>query len=190
MIELKIGTKDSSFIKRRKAIVLERYCPTHSKSLEQANELAVYIYSMGRPNEVEMFLDSYCENSPFVAPRWQWWEAACYAMLFSTHLKRVSGDIDGYRRLLAIVQNDHFDPFPWIKDVEFDEYLEATCNLPEWGPFTHHEKCQIRAQSFLGLLYSMYIGSKQWAIFRHQEKEIENELSPLLDKINELVVGK
>ena len=188
MIDVSENETDSTFLKRRKRVVLKKYSPTKSKSLEEANELAVYIYATDRAEEAEQLLDSYSEKSPWENPRYERWHAACYAMLFSAYFKKKKGNFVEHRRLVSIAQNIYFDPIPWIGPNDFDEFvIGIRSGLDDYDDISHYEHSQVRSQGFLLLLYADYILGEKWPTFASRRREIEMERASELAKLKMLV---
>lgn len=188
MIAIEENDLDTKFVARRKTAVLKKYKPTNSRSLEEANELAVYIYSLNREDETEKLLESYCEESPFVNPRFERWEAACFAMLFNADLKKKKGNIEEYERLMAIIINDYFNPFNWFKEGDLDEFIASVSRgLEGLDDCTKHEKCQDAAQGYLAILYAIHVWSREWQGISSRVGDLNKLMDEQLNRVNQLV---
>lgn len=181
--------QDSAFIKRRKKSLLKKYSPTRSRSLEEANHLAVYLYSLERSDEAEQLLDSYCEYSPFEKPRYERWEAACFAMLFNAHIKQEKGAQDESKRLLKKVDNELFKPNHWFGEHDADEFIRSIQNGSNaMLDCSHNDICQHHAEAYLALLYALYFWSRKWVTFQEREHDIHLCIKQELNRIKSLIV--
>lgn len=183
-IDIKIIESDSKSLKRKKESVSKKYSPTRSKSLEAANELAVILFSLGRKDESLEMLKSYSEKSPLEVPRYERWEAACYAMLLQSHIEKISGNELEFQRLLDQVNNECFNPNSWFTENDFDEFINSTrTGVDHIDGATRGEKLQVRTEGVLALLYAYYFWSKRWPEFSRRASEIELALKEELAKV-------
>ena len=187
-IEIIENKEDSTLIKRKKTFVAKKYSPTRSKSIEDANELAVYLFAMNRFDEALVMLKSYSEMSPFVEPRYERWEASCFAMLLQAHIEKLHGNIGENQRLINKVCSDLFNPSHWVEGFSFEEFLasieEGINNL---DGATKNEKLKVRAEGFLLLINAYYSWCNKWSHFSDREMEIEKAMVNELNKISEVV---
>ena len=180
--------EDSPFIRRRKKAVLNKYSPTRSKTIEKANNLAIYLCATGQFNEAEKMLKSYSENSPFERSRYERWESACFAMLLQAHLMKEKGEIKEFNRLLNITKNDFFTPNNWFKEGDFEEFMSSIrSGMEEVCDLTKNEKVEIRAGGIFALLVALYIWTERWKTFEIKSNEIYEAIGLELKKIRDLI---
>ena len=63
MLEIEILDDDCGPIKRKKASLLEKFKPTQTKQIEEANLLAVYLLAQDRYEEAKKLLQSYAAGN-------------------------------------------------------------------------------------------------------------------------------
>jgi len=187
-INIQFKEQDSNILRKKKDSVQKKYCSTKSKSIESANELAICLFSLNRQGEALEFLKSYSENSPFEKPRYERWEASCYAMLLQAHIEKLTGNIKEYERLISIVNNDYFTPSHWAIKFDFEEFInsinDGVDNLEE---ATKSEKLAVRCEGVLVLLNAYYIWSTKHLKFEERLSDIEIAIENELNKINSIV---
>lgn len=187
-IEIEQSNEDTAFIKRKKASVSKKYGPTRSKSIEEANELAVYLFALGRLEEAEVLLKSFSEKSPFVHPRYERWEAACYAMLLQAHIMKLVGNEREFERLVGKSCNDQFNPNHWFKNDDFDEFTDSVrAGVDVFDGVTKSEKLSARAEGILALLNAIYIWPNKFESFKARKSELEQLLTEEIDRLAELL---
>ena len=155
MLNIKVNPMDSIFIKRRKKSVQTKFKATQSRTIEEASELSVYIYSLGNELEAEELLNSFSEESPYNEHRPQRWAAVGEAILFNAYIKKLNGEMGECERLKKIIVTHDYDPIPGGKDKYLPRLKESlNSGIEMWDSVTKHEKCQIIAQSFLLCVYA------------------------------------
>jgi len=181
--------EDSALIKRKKSSVIKKYSPTRSKSIEEANDLTVYLFSLGRIDEALAILKSYSENSPFVESRYERWEASCFAMLLQSHIEKLKGNSKEHQRLLEIVDNDSFNPSHWVSRLTFNEFMDSIeAGIDHIDGATKNEKMKVRVEGFLVLLNATYFWCNKWEQFIGKEIDIEKATTNEINKIKYAVL--
>ena len=176
--------EDSSSLKRKKTSVLKKYSPTRSKSIEAANELSVILMALGRDNEALELLKSYSEESPFEAPRYERWEASCYAMLLQAHLEKLSGNETEFLRLTDKVGSDHFNPNNWFSESDFDEFIGSIdSGIDHIEGATKSEKLLVRAEGVLALLVALYLWSTKWSAISKRTPDLRQAIREELKRV-------
>jgi len=187
-IDIQDSDSDSKSLKRKKTSVLKKYSSTSLKSIESANELSVVLFSLGRNEESLKILKSYSEQSQLEIPRYERWEAVCYAMLLQAHIENILGNERESRRLLERVDNEYFNPNSWFTENDFDEFVNSinTCVDSIEGA-TKSEKLQVRSEGILALLYAYYFWSKKWGNFKKRLTELEQAIEVEAKKVTSYV---
>lgn len=187
-IKIAENSEDSILIKRKKISVAKKYSPTRSRSIEEANELAVYLFAMDRLDEALTMLKSYSEKSPYMNSKYERWEASCFAMLLQSHIERLQGNSTEHKRLLSIINNELFSPSNWVKSISFDEFISSTeAGADHIDGASKGEKLKARAEGLMILINAYYCWCKKWDHFFGRDSEIQETIMGELHKIREVV---
>lgn len=191
MIQIESNETDSAFLKRRKSSVLKKYSPTRSNTIEEANELAVYMHAVDQTSATESLLESYCNNSPFVEHKPERWEAVCFAKLFKAHLNQPEDSAK--QTLIDELSNDElFSPTClFAKEGGYKEFIESSRNevnnVKVNCGLSQREEGQILAEGYLVLLVAYYIWSEKWPDYAEHKDVILEESTNKLKAIKDLI---
>ena len=188
MISIKQGSNDCTFIKRRKTSVLKKYKNTHSRSIEEASELSVYLYAVGDEKQAEELLESFCEQSPFDQFRPQRWEAVGEAILFNAYIKNEKNPTES-KRLINIIKANNYSPIPGSDNDYLGRLFEAIDTTPSMqGLYTKHELCQVYAQTYLQIIYAKLMLTEYCATYERSEGvNINSKMADILSNLKSAV---
>lgn len=159
MVVIHENQDDNSFLRRRKASVRRKYKNTRSRTIEEATELAVFLYAVGQERETEELLDSFCELSPFNQYRPQRWMAVGQAILFNAYIKAQNNNYEECERLTNIVHHCDYDPISGVSKTELlNVLIEVKTTefelLDKLEEFTKRDCCDVYAQEYLFFIYA------------------------------------
>ena len=188
MIAIKHGSNDCKFIKRRKTSVLMKYKNTHSRSIEEASELSVYLYAVGDVKQAEELLESFCEQSPFNQFKPQRWEAVGEAILFNAYIKSEKNPTES-KRLIDLIKANNYSPIPGNDNEYLGRLFEAIDTTPSMQAlYTKHELCQVYAQRYLQFIYAKLMLLKHCTEYERSEGvNIDTEMADTLSNLTNAV---
>ena len=188
MIAIKQGSNDFTFIKRRKTSALKKYKNTHSRSIEEASELSVYLYAVGEEKQAEELLESFCEQSPFDQFRPQRWEAVGDAILFNAYIKNKKNPTES-KRLINIIKTNNYSPIPGSDNDYLGRLFEAIDTTHSMQAlYTKHELCQVYAQTYLQFIYEKLMLAEYCVTYERSEGvNIDAAMTDILSSLKSAV---
>jgi hypothetical protein len=149
---------DNAFLRRKKKSVRNKFKPTQSKTIEEANLLCVWLIVVGRKREAYDLLKSYATEIPYDEFRWERWEATCKAILLLSYLEQEKGNIEQSNRLNSIVLNQDYVVGDHYEDRRklFWEHVKGYNSVPgmiEPCALKHNDLCIIYAEHFQEFMY-------------------------------------
>lgn len=148
--------QDNSFLKRKKKSIRNKFKPTQSKTIEEANLLAVYLILLARDDEAYKLLKSYAEEIPYNEHRWHRWEATCKAILLLSYLEKSTGNNKESERLCKVVLNRDYEAGRDDKLRLFWETVEGfngAQSIIQREGLKQNDTCIIYAETYQLFLY-------------------------------------
>lgn len=187
MLKLIETESDNAFLRRKKKSLSKKFKPTQSKTIEEANALAVYLIVLERLDEAHQLLASYAEQIPYVEHRWERWEATCKAILLLSFLESGKDNETESNRLCQIVLNQDYEIGRDDKQKLFWETIEgfnAAQSLIDHEELGQNDICMIYAETFQSFIYFQQLGSA-FGIFKETDNLVtQSNMTDLKAKLS------
>ncbi|MCK0152128.1 hypothetical protein MWU49_00285 [Alcanivorax sp. S6407] len=154
---------DNAFLRRKKMSVRNKFKPTQSATIEEANLLCTWLAVTGRTDEACDILRGYAEKIPLERSRRERAEAACKAMLLLAWLEKKRGNKAESDRLSqwALTQDLITGARREDKKTLFWRHVEGFNTVAEMIDFCdmkHNDICVIYAEHLLEFVYFAQLG--------------------------------
>ncbi len=156
MLDIIECAEDNAFIRRKKISARNKFSTLRSQTIEEANVLSVFLFSIDRFDEAYRLLKSYAEEIPFNEHRWQRWEATCQGLLFLAYLEGLKENDEESLRLTNIVYEQDYERGRDDKLTLFWATLgghHMILDLIEEEEFKQNNSCIIYAEQLLHFIY-------------------------------------
>ncbi len=156
MLDIIECAEDNAFMRRRKISARNTFSTMRSETIEEANILSVFLFSIDRVEEAYRLLKSYAEEIPFNEHRWQCWEATCQGLLFLAYLESLKENDEESLRLTNIVYEQDYERGRDDKLELFWATLgghHMILDLIELQEPTQNDSCSIYAEQLLHFIY-------------------------------------
>ena len=192
MLTLVDNDQDNAFLKRKKKSIRNKFKPTQSNTIEEANLLAVYLVVIGRTDEAHKLLKSYAEEIPYDEHRWERWEATCKAILLLSSLEQNLGNKQESERLCKIVLNNDYEVGGDDKIKLFWKAIEgfnAAQLIIECEELKQNDTCKIYAETYQSFLYFEQL-SPHFGVFKQSDGLVlQANIADLKSKLSYALVG-